>query len=593
MRFGTLAVVTLVALPSSTAMAGVVSEKTSTPFPGIKLVERVEDQPNNRIFAAYVSLCEPYVHMRATKPTTTLRTPGGWASGLGIQLATNGDFFKTDPLRIYGDAVGGGIPWPFDQTGKAAQGTWYYQHYGWIAFGDGWVEFNHTGQTKTKDAAKFGVQYGWYPTTYTEEIPAGTQQLVSGFPELVIEGQQYECSSPTAADCFPDRADMHDRNPRTAMGITEDRSTFILVAVEGRNEPTSYGMYGSELARLMKDLGAWEAFNIDGGGSTAMWLEGKGYLNAPSDGVVRAVGNQWGVYAGADSGMPEAPGSCFTAGGCFPTPLVGAEDETFKDLPASMPGHDEVLSLYDKAIAAPCSDAPSLFYCPKCGITRADFITMLVKAKGLDVSSPPATPTFSDVPADSPSYAYVEAAAAAGFALPCEAGKLCPDANPSRAEAAKLVRLAMGWAEGDAAEPTFTDVPKGDEAFGDVEALVENCAASECDEGSFCPGDALARADAAIFVAHALEGCEATTGAGGGGGGRGGAGGSGGQNAAAGAGQGGGEAGSPGDGGGCSCGLAGHESRQGLLALFGLALAGAAAARRRVNATERRARRKS
>src|SRR5207244_4344281 len=97
----------------------------------------------------------------------------------------------------------------------------------------------------------------------------------------------------------------------------------------------------------------------------------------------------------------------------------------------------------------------------------------------LDTSKPPSTPTFSDVPADSPTYAYVEAAAAAGFALPCEDGKFCPDAKPSRAAAAKLVRLAMGWAEGDAAKPSFADVPKDHEAFGDVEALAEKCAASE------------------------------------------------------------------------------------------------------------------
>lgn len=297
------------------ASAGtVVSEVESEPFAGIRLVERVEADPNNRIRIAYVSLCTDRVHVTATTPPNSFTTPGSWGSARGVQLAVNGDFFTAGP-QVYGDAVGEGIPWPLGQTGNSQSDGWYYRNYGWIAMGPGWVEFNHTERTKVQDAERFSVGLGWSPSEVTEAIPSGTLSLVSGFPELVIEGQVYTCPSPTDSSCFPDRSDMRDRHPRTAMGLTEDRRTFILVAVDGRDSPASVGMYGAELAALMGELGAWEAFNLDGGGSTAMWLSGEGYVNEPSDGSARAVANHWGVFAGEEGGQAVEPGHCFEPGG--------------------------------------------------------------------------------------------------------------------------------------------------------------------------------------------------------------------------------------------------------------------------------------
>ena len=120
------------------------------------------------------------------------------------------------------------------------------------------------------------------PGTVSGAIPAGTVALVSGFPELVTEGRRVTCSSPTATSCFTDRGDMRARHPRTAMGITEDRNTFILLVVDGRSS-VSAGMYGTELASLMDQLGAWQAFNLDGGGSSQMWIQGRG---VPSEGAL-------------------------------------------------------------------------------------------------------------------------------------------------------------------------------------------------------------------------------------------------------------------------------------------------------------------
>ena len=58
------------------------------------------------------------------------------------------------------------------------------------------------------------------------------------------------------------------RNPRTAAGVMAD-GTLLLVTVDGRNPTHSVGASIPEMASLMQALGAVDALNLDGGGSTA------------------------------------------------------------------------------------------------------------------------------------------------------------------------------------------------------------------------------------------------------------------------------------------------------------------------------------
>jgi hypothetical protein len=60
------------------------------------------------------------------------------------------------------------------------------------------------------------------------------------------------------------------RNPRTAVGLARNGKRIILVAVDGRQKPYSDGMSLRELANLMLALGARDALNLDGGGSTTL-----------------------------------------------------------------------------------------------------------------------------------------------------------------------------------------------------------------------------------------------------------------------------------------------------------------------------------
>jgi hypothetical protein len=95
------------------------------------------------------------------------------------------------------------------------------------------------------------------------------------------------------------------RNPRTAIGIARRGRRVILVAVDGRQQPYSDGMSLRELANLMLALGARDALNLDGGGSTTLVAADRDspralrVANRPSDKEgERAVGDALAIVRG-------------------------------------------------------------------------------------------------------------------------------------------------------------------------------------------------------------------------------------------------------------------------------------------------------
>lgn len=66
---------------------------------------------------------------------------------------------------------------------------------------------------------------------------------------------------------------VNDKHPRTGIGYTPDGKLVILM-VEGRNKNAS-GATLVQMAQLFKDLGCWEAMNLDGGGSSCLLVNGK------------------------------------------------------------------------------------------------------------------------------------------------------------------------------------------------------------------------------------------------------------------------------------------------------------------------------
>ena len=177
-----------------------------------------------------------------------------------------------------------------DKNGKAGaywvgvpqQGTFYYYDR---------PQANVVGQAK-------------YPKVTTESpAPAVTWNpyfAISCGPMVLYDGKV--CADNTMVDdtryytnfeCW-DESGVYSAHPdRTAVGVTAD-GKIVLFICDGRID-ASQGAYIKELGPIMKSLGCVHAMNLDGGGSTGMWINGAGMVNY-KDSSWRAVKSTLGFF---------------------------------------------------------------------------------------------------------------------------------------------------------------------------------------------------------------------------------------------------------------------------------------------------------
>lgn len=99
-----------------------------------------------------------------------------------------------------------------------------------------------------------------------------TSHIISGGPYLLKDGDVFIDATSQKLNSIT------GRNPRTAIGYTKD-NVMLMVTVDGRKEGLS-GVTLKELASIMKDLGCYEAINLDGGSSTVMYVDGNVYTGS-------------------------------------------------------------------------------------------------------------------------------------------------------------------------------------------------------------------------------------------------------------------------------------------------------------------------
>lgn len=126
---------------------------------------------------------------------------------------------------------------------------------------------------------------------------ARIQAAVNGRQLLVVDGEPQKASE---ADNVPPA-------PRTAVGFSKDGRTMYLLTVDGRQPAFATGVGLDELAEMMVELGAYNALNLDGGGSTTMVARKPGGTsveveNSPSDGAERRDPNGLALFAPEGSG---------------------------------------------------------------------------------------------------------------------------------------------------------------------------------------------------------------------------------------------------------------------------------------------------
>jgi hypothetical protein len=105
--------------------------------------------------------------------------------------------------------------------------------------------------------------------TDVEDIVGGVPQLVKN-SKVEITWEQEKTT----------KSFVETRHPRTAVAKLKD-GKFLMITVDGRSE-SSGGISLYDLATLLLEFGATAAMNLDGGGSTTMYLDGK-VVNHPSD----------------------------------------------------------------------------------------------------------------------------------------------------------------------------------------------------------------------------------------------------------------------------------------------------------------------
>ncbi len=190
------------------------------------------------------------------------RTTSHFLSEFGVQVAVNGD--------LYGPEGGGSA----DVQGLAASGGMIY--------------------SRPRQGMKTPAIYFSASGRVSFHRPEGpVYHAISGHATLVENGLVSEnLGSGRPA-------------PFTAIGIDVERRRLLIVVVDGRQAGYSEGATLRELAAIMRDLGAFEAICMDGGGSSTLAIEGADgramLVNAPVDmgfpGLERPVGNHLGIFA--------------------------------------------------------------------------------------------------------------------------------------------------------------------------------------------------------------------------------------------------------------------------------------------------------
>ena len=255
------------------------TETEETLFSGITYTRRVQQQPRPiMIHIVEIDLTADGIQFTGTIGDLSLnpdyeftgKTTGDFLQEVNGQLAINGGFFN-----------------PFH-----AKTIWdYYPKAGEPVDVDGLSMANGIQYSPVRNRWPALCIAGSTASITGSTCPSDTEHAVAGSVMLVRTGR----ITPRLQNKLA---------PRTAVGLSEDGNTMWLVVVDGRQRWYSEGITLPELAQLLHDLGAHNAINLDGGGSSTMVMLENGRsrtLNAPFHTRVpmrqRPVANHLGVYA--------------------------------------------------------------------------------------------------------------------------------------------------------------------------------------------------------------------------------------------------------------------------------------------------------
>jgi len=230
----------------------------TNPYPGVRHLHRKRERVDLHVMV--VDLTAPEVSLVSTQPADRGLPVGDFARQYGAEIALNANYFDGG-YRPCGLAAGGGRAWgdAYEEECSASLG------------------FGALNEALAFDSAQ----------TLRSTPEPWMREVVSGKPWLVRDG--------VALTGWLAPGHIGVRHPRTAAGLSRDRKTLLILVADGR-KPDAIGLDGDEIAAVMRELGAWDAFNLDGGGSSELYVRAEGGVqNRPSDGQGRGVGNHLGI----------------------------------------------------------------------------------------------------------------------------------------------------------------------------------------------------------------------------------------------------------------------------------------------------------
>ena len=183
-----------------------------------------------------------------------------------------------------------------------------------------------------------------------------------------------------------------------------------------------------------------------------------------------------------------------------------ASAQTFEDVPVDHWAATFVEILAGTGISSGCGGSN---YCPDAPVTRAQMAVFLERGMNGSGYVPPVASgaVFLDVDSGDFAAGFIEQLYIDGITAGCGSNNYCPEAEVTRAQMAVfLLRAKYGSSYSPAAATgEFNDVDLGHWAVDWIEALAAEGITAGCGNGTFCPEDAVTRAQMAVFLVRTFD----------------------------------------------------------------------------------------
>jgi exopolysaccharide biosynthesis protein len=111
-------------------------------------------------------------------------------------------------------------------------------------------------------------------TSAEELLNEGVWNTLSFGPAILVDSQIPSGIESIEVDTNFGNHSIQGNQPRTGIGIIEPNH-FVFIVADGRSKNYSVGVTLTEFAQIFKDLGCTQAYNLDGGGSSTMYFNGR------------------------------------------------------------------------------------------------------------------------------------------------------------------------------------------------------------------------------------------------------------------------------------------------------------------------------